>query len=144
MEITGKELRQMYSSRFGKILSNYSILGLILVLGGLLGYVFIAFYYFLLVVLMLVTFGLILLATDGISGLFDTADAAMQWFNNDYQQAIVYIAPIVLAISIVAIVLLAKDKQENHRARIAVNSIVILISVIILIVKLTQMGQGGV
>ena len=143
MEITGKELRQMYLSRFGKILSNLSIMGLILALGGILFYVFIFLYYFLLVVLMLVTFGLILLATDGASGLFGSADGAIDWFNTTYQQVVVYIAPIVMAISIVAIVLLVKDKQENHRARIGVNGVVAVVSLIILIVKITQMAKGG-
>ena len=143
MELTGKELRQMYSSRFGKILSNFSILGLILVLGGILGYVFIAVYYFLLFVLVLITFGLILLATDGMSGLFGSAEVATEWFNNVYKQAVVYIAPIVMAISILAIVLLVKDKQENHRARIGVCGVVILISLIIIIVKIVQMVRGG-
>ena len=143
MELTGKELRQMYLSRFGKILSNLSLLGLMLVLFSLLGYVFIGLYYFLLVVVMLLTFGLILLATGGMSGLFDTADVAMEWFNNVYQQAVVYIAPIVMVISIIAIVLLVKDKQENHTARIGVCGVVILISLIIIIVKIVQMVKGG-
>ena len=139
-ELTGKELRQMHLARLGKILSNLSIVALLISLGGLLGYVFIFFYYIILIMGIIVTLGLILLATDGIDGLFDTAKVATDWFNNVFSKTSLYMAPIALAIATAAIVLLVKDKKENHNGRICVSVAVILISVTVLIVKIVQVA----
>lgn len=142
MELSGNELRQMHMSRLGKILSNLSIVALLISIGGVVGYIFVAFYYILLVMGMLLTFGLILLATDGVNGLFDTGRIAMEWFNTTFSTVSLYMAPIALVIALVAWVLLAKDKKENHKGRISVSVLVILISIIVLIVKIVQLSKG--
>ena len=143
MELTGKELRQMHLSRLGKVLSNLSIVALLITLGGVVGYVFVAFYYVILIMGLFVSLGLILLATGGIDNLFNTADAAMAWFNTTFSKVSLYMAPVAMTIAVVALVLLIKDKKENHGGRIGVCVTVILISVIVLIVKIVQMTKGG-
>lgn len=143
MELTSKELRQMHLSRFGKILSNLSILALLITIGGLVGYVFVAFYYVILIIGLIASFGLILLATHGIDNLFNSAEAVMAWFNSAFSKVSLYMAPIALTIALVAIVLLAKDKKENHKARIGVGIMVIIVSVIVLIVKIVQITKGA-
>ena len=143
MELTSKELRQMHLSRLGKILSNLSILALLITIGGLVGYVFVAFYYVILIIGLIASFGLILLATHGIDNLFNSAEAVMAWFNSAFSKVSLYMAPIALTIALVAIVLLAKDKKENHKERIGVGIMVIIVSVIVLIVKIVQITKGA-
>lgn len=142
MNLTGKELNQMHISRLGKIMSNLALVALVISMAGILGYVFVGFYYFLLIVGLIASFGLILLFTGGIDGLFDTAKVASEWFNTTFSKVSLYMAPVALLIAIVAIVLLVKDKKENHNARIGICVTVIIISVIVLIVKIVQLSKG--
>ena len=142
MNLSGKELRQMHMSRLGKILSNLSIVALLITLGGVVGYVFVAFYYVILIMGLFCSLGLILLATNGIDGLFDTAKVAMEWFNTSFKRVSLYMAPIALVIALAAMILLIKDKKEDHKSRISVSVIVILISIVVLIVKIVQVSKG--
>ena len=138
MELTGKELRQMYVSRLGKILSNLSLVCVLFALGGVLGYVLLAAYYVIMFAIVVATFGLILLAGNPFTG----ANAVLEWINNVYSSSTIYVAPIALVVSVLAIWLLVKDKKENHNGRIGVCGVVVLVALIIIIVKIVQMAKG--
>ena len=139
MELTGKELRQMYVSRLGKILSNLALVCVLFALGGVLGYVLLAAYYVIMFAIVVATLGLILLAGNPFNG----ANAAWEWINNVYSNVTIYIAPVALVISVLAIWLLVKDKKENHTGRIGMCGTVVLIALIVIIVKIVQMAKGG-
>ena len=139
MKLTDKELRQMNLSRFAKILANLSLVAILLALGGVIGYVMLGLLYVLIFALTVATFGLILLGGNP----FGFANTAWEWITNVFSKTSIYIAPIAMAIAILAIVLLSKDKQENHTGRIGVCVTTIIIAIIIIVVKIVQALKGG-
>ena len=140
MELTGKELRQMHLTRLGKIMSNLAVMGIIFALGGLLSYLFFALYYLLMGLLVLITFGLILL---GGFNPFNSSNGVFERLTAFFSQSAIYVAAITMVCAVVAMALLLRDKQEKHGGRICSCVFTIILSVIVIVVKMSQMAQGG-
>ena len=136
------ELLQMHSGRLGRILSNLSLFGLILLLAPVVSLVFMAVYYIALLIIPVITLGMIFL--DPVSA---------QWYANLWAggETIQNIAgfmaeiwPIIggvsLGLAILSLVFLLLDKRNLAKGRIA-YSIVVCVLIVLFIILI---AIGGV
>lgn len=128
-----KSLSAMYLVHLGQIFSNLSIVCVII---GMISFISILLQitvFFVLLLGLLCTLGLILLYVPNYMQLFQkSAD-----FLGSITAVVVKIAPYVLIVGIVcaiiSIVLLAIDRYNSHMGRIVFSSIILAITVVILI-----------
>lgn len=130
-----KEYSNIYLAHFTKILSNYSILGTVLMLLILLGTVFFALYYifaFVASVLLIVcTLGLVFISNPKIFGDIFNASVGMEKLLRYSHSAFPYIFGITMVVSIISLILLCVQKENRSVPRIVFSSCIIAISLIV-------------
>lgn len=117
----------MRMSHLGKILSNFAILGSVLCLASVAYFLFVAFYYIILITVLLGTVFLILVYYPEFMNLFSSADALNALVTDFTVNYAPIIAPVTLAVSVLAIAALAVSKQNNV-GRIVLSVICLLVS----------------
>lgn len=111
--MVGSSISAMRMSHLGKILSNFAILGVVLCFLSVAYFLLVAFYYICLAMLLLCTLGLILVYIPNYMDLFSSADAINAFVTDFTVNYVPIIAPVTLAVSVLAIVLLALSRQRN-------------------------------
>lgn len=138
----------MYRDHLAGILSNFAIffsaaiaIMLFLCVGGSL---LIVFGYFLLAMLVLISFGLILL-NPTVKGLFESNGSldAFAVLGEWALKLAPYFFVVTAVCALISIVLYATDKTRPHTGRIVCNSIFLALALICLVVIIT-VGTGGV
>lgn len=130
----------MRLAHFGKILSNFAILGVVLCLLSVAYFLLVAFYYICLVMVLLCTLFLILVYVPNYMELFASADAINAFVTEFTVKYLPIIAPITLAVSAVAILALALSRQKNV-GRLVVSVICLLAALVFTII---YSSLGGV
>lgn len=109
----GKSVSSQRLAHLGKILFNLSILGAVLCIASLISYVLIAFYYLILIMILLCTLFLILVYVPDFMDLFKGGEGMMEllvMFSNTYVPIIAPVTSVLAALSIAA---LALSRQKN-------------------------------
>lgn len=129
---TSKDYLVRGCTHLGKILSNISIVGLLLMLSSFfLTYLLIAAYYFLLILGVLITLFLILFSPQYRAAFTD--NAFISDFTSFISGAIFIIGPITIFTSVLALILLLIDKTNRSKGRIAYSATVLVLSVLALV-----------
>lgn len=100
-------------AHLGKILSNFAILGVVLCLASAMYFLLVAFYYIVLALILLCTLFLILVYYPDFMELFSSADTINAFVSEFSVKYVPVIAPVTLAVSALAILLLALSRQRN-------------------------------
>lgn len=141
-----KKYASIYTAHFGKIASNMTILGLSLMiailLGAILSMMFSVIMFFLSMLVVLATLGLIFIVRPHfIKDWFSSTDSTLV-IAGECWKAFPYIWAVTLAMSIVSLVTLCLQKEERSTGRIVFSSIMIGLSVVLGIIYLVSGGNN--
>lgn len=128
----------MRVSHLGKILSNIAILGVVVCLASVVYFLLIAIYYIILAMILLCTLFIILVYYPDFMDLFTNTETINDFVANFTVNYLPIIAPVTLAVSVLAIITLAISKQGNI-GRIVVSVICLLAAAVSTII-FTFMG----
>lgn len=128
-----KKYLNIYALHFGKILFNYSILGIVLLCVILLSPFAAAFYYAIAftiaLALIIVTFGTIFVNhADLISSLISGGDNINKMLEICFK-AFPYLLGITIGFSVIALVIACVQKEKKMTVRIVVSSIILALCV---------------
>ena len=142
VETPAKVLSSMYFSRFAIILSNLSLVCVILSFASAITVIISWLIWIVGLSLIIVTLGIILLVFPGYwDGLMNSSQTL-----SDVSAFLIKFWPIISGLgvisAVVSIVLLACDKTRNHTARIVFSSVVLALIVIAIIVLLLEGGRA--
>lgn len=128
----------MRVAHFGKILTGFAILGAVACLASVVYFLFMAVYYLILIVVLFGTLFLILVEYPEFMNLFSNTEAINNAVANFTVTYVPIIAPVTMAVSAVAIVLLAVSRQKSAIVRLVFSSICFVVSAVI-----TLFAVGG-
>lgn len=111
--MVGSSISSLRMSHLGKILSNFAILGVVLCLLSVVYFLLVAFYYICLALVLLCTLFIILLYVPNFMDFFSSADTLNAFVSEFTVKYVPIIAPVTLAVSALAILLLALSRQRN-------------------------------
>lgn len=123
----------MRVSHMGKIFSNFALLGAIVCLASIAYFLLIAFYYILLICVLLCTLFIILVYYPNFMDLFTNAEAINNFMAEFTVKYLPVIAPVTVAVSTAAIALLVLSKQKNTD-RIVMASICLIIGLVFTVI----------
>ena len=123
-------------NRLGIILSNYAILGLVLMFSTFLFYIFYIVYYLIIASIVLLTLGMILLVNKDYLSLFSTD--VFNGINSAISSSMPYILVITLICAVASLILLCINKHNKSVSRIVFASILIGIVAIFAIALLVR------
>lgn len=140
-----KKYNSLYQLHFGKIMFNYSVVGLVLMtliwLGSMLSALYFVLAVFIAFFSIICTCGLVFLTSPGfISGLFNNGEKLITVITKMYI-AFPYIFGITIGASVLSIIFLSIQKEKRSVVKIVVSSIILGLS---LIVGLVFLLSGGV
>ena len=121
-----KTYANIYCGHLGKIMSNYSIVGVSIMLAILLGTLISAFCIVFIVVIL--SIGMVFIASPNfIPNLLNSGDGIMTFITSCYV-AYPYLFGITIATSVTSLVLLCLQKDKKPIGRIVLTSIIIAIT----------------
>ena len=133
-----KKYLNIYTLHFGKILSNYSILGICFMSLIMLSTVLTALYYvfsFVIVVSTIIfTVGTIFVIKPNFIGDMFAGGDTMVNITKALNKAFPYVLGFTLAFAITALVLLCVQKEKKSTAKIVVSSVIIGLAVVLSLV----------
>ena len=122
-----------FGIRLGKIFFNLAIFLLIFCICGTLSILSTAFLFLIGVVVTILSAGTIFIfAPNFWDSIFAGMNATANFFSFVIGNAYIFL-PIVMALSIASIVILALDRQNKHTSRIVVASIVLVVALLMMI-----------
>jgi len=135
------ELLMMHSGRLGRILSNLSLFGLVLLLAPLVSFCLMAVYYVALIIIPVITLGMIFL--DPVSAQW----YANLWAGGETIQTVAgvmaeiwpIIGGVALGLAVLSLVFLLLDRRNLAKGRIA-YSIVVCILIVLFIILIATGG----
>lgn len=116
-------------SRLGVILSNYAILGLIIMCSTFMFFILYACFYIVLIFLTIATLGLIYVIAPGFSSLWNVGDN-FEGILNFINTTLPFVIPATLICAVASLVLLCLNKENRSIPRIVFASILIGLTVI--------------
>lgn len=130
----------LYKLHFGKIMSNYSIVGLsfiiLILLGSLISALYMVFAAFLAIIIIIASGGLIFIVNPTfLPGLFSGGEIFLNIMANCIK-AVPYVIVVNIVSSILGLIFICFSKQPKTKGRIIFTSIILAISIIIGIVLL--------
>ena len=135
------ELLMMHSGRLGRILSNLSLLGLVLLLAPLVSICVLAVYYLFLIIVPIITLGMIFL--DPVSATWYSnlwaGGETIQNFAAFLGQIWPIIGGVALGLAVLSLLFLVLDKRNLAKGRIA-YSIVVCVLIILFIILIATGG----
>ncbi len=127
----------MYCSRFGKILSNISIVCLLLCVASIITTLISVFLIMFGIIMMICTLGLVFAIFPNYWSMLTSTGEFVGKFASFMVYAWKFLAPIGIICAILSVVFLLLDRNNKHTARI-VFSVLVLISIIIIIFVLLR------
>lgn len=139
-----KKYASVYANHLGKILSNYSIVGLslmiLVVLSSFLSALYFILAFIISFIVVVVTFGLIFVSNpEFISNLFGKSED-IERILKIFANAFPYLFGITVATSLVSLILLCLNKEKRSTSKIVFSSLVLALTLIFGIIFLL----GGV
>ena len=130
----------LYKLHFGKIMSNYSIVGLsfiiLILLGSLISTVYFLFAAFLAIIIIIASCGTIfVISPTFLPGLFSGGEMFLDIMANCIK-AVPYVVIVNIVSSILGLIFICISKQPKTKGRIIFTSIILAINIIIGIVLL--------
>lgn len=121
--------------RLGKILFNYSIIGLILSFSPFMSLAVLILIWLVAIILMFLTLFIILISEDFRRGLEDINNIVID-ISTNLLNYLPLITSVTIALSISSIILLSLNKSNPHRPRKIFSIIIIIIEAILLIISI--------
>lgn len=126
--------------RLGKILFNYSIIGLILSFSPFMSLTILILIWLVAIILMFLTLFIILISEDFRRGLEDISNTVTD-ISANLLNYLPLITSVTIALSISSIIFLSLNKSKPHRPRKIFSIIIIIIEAILLIISIKS-GMG--
>lgn len=124
-------------TRLGIVLSNFALIGTLLMLSSFLFFICYAIYYIVLIFATVVTLGLIFLLVPNFSSLFNVPDHIAN-ITQAINTALPIVAPITLISAVASLILLCLNKEDRHVGRIVFSAVLIGIVIIASITLLLE------
>lgn len=142
-----KNYQSIYCNHFGKIMFNYTILGLSIMVVILLGTILSAMYFiisfFLGLLIIIASLGTIfVISPNYISNLLQGGESFIGFITSLYV-AFPYIFGITCAASLVSLILECVQKNGRSKGRIITSSIIFALTLIVGIVGIYSISSGG-
>lgn len=122
-----------YSVHLGKILSNISIVCMVICLSSLISTLIVGLTFVFGLIFIILTFGTVFVIIPNYWNRLISSGDLLGYLSSFMETTWPYLAPIGIICAVVSIVLLSMDKYEKHPFRITVSSIIIAITIILLI-----------